>query len=91
MNEPDYAEALRLIREYKQPGDTIGKMFIRVAKALEATESGEVCIGCGKVLICRHCGRLRSGSGDRKEFATNSLQPGWMGDIGGTPYGPSDR
>lgn len=34
-NEPDYAEALRLIRKHKQPGDTIGKMFMRVAKALE--------------------------------------------------------
>ena len=37
MNDgaPDYAEALRLIRKHKQPGDTIGKMFIRVAKSLE--------------------------------------------------------
>ena len=66
MNEPNYAEALRLIRKHKQPGDTIGKMFIRVAQALEAednTQSGEVCDGCGKLLICRHCGKFRSGQG----------------------------
>jgi hypothetical protein len=31
----DYAEALRLIRKHMQPGDTIGKMFLRVAGALE--------------------------------------------------------
>lgn len=35
MTDPDYAEALRLIRKHKQPGDTIGKMFLRVAKELE--------------------------------------------------------
>jgi hypothetical protein len=35
MTDPDYDEALRLIRKHKQPGDTIGKMFMRVAKALE--------------------------------------------------------
>lgn len=39
MSDPDYAEALRLIRKHKQPGDTIGKMFMRVAKALEAVET----------------------------------------------------
>lgn len=38
MTTPDYAEALRLIRKYMQPGDTLGMMFMRVAKALEATE-----------------------------------------------------
>lgn len=31
----DYAEAIRLIRRHMQPGDTVGKMFLRVAKALE--------------------------------------------------------
>jgi hypothetical protein len=31
----DYAEALRLIRQCMQPGDTVGKMFLRAAKALE--------------------------------------------------------
>lgn len=31
----DYAEALRLIRRHMQPGDTVGKMFLRVASALE--------------------------------------------------------
>jgi hypothetical protein len=35
---PDYAEALRLIRKHMQPGDTLGMMFMRVAKELEATE-----------------------------------------------------
>jgi hypothetical protein len=34
----DYAEALRLIRKHMQPGDTVGMMFMRVAKALEAAE-----------------------------------------------------
>ena len=38
MNEPDYAEALRLIRKHMQPGDTIGKMFMRVAKAMETEQ-----------------------------------------------------
>lgn len=32
---PDYAEALRLIRKHMQPGDTLGQMFMRVAKELE--------------------------------------------------------
>jgi hypothetical protein len=31
----DYAEALRLIRKHMQPGDTLGMMFMRVAKELE--------------------------------------------------------
>ncbi|WP_291869700.1 hypothetical protein [Bradyrhizobium sp.] len=31
----DYAEALRLIRKHMHPGDTLGMMFMRVAKALE--------------------------------------------------------
>lgn len=35
MSEQDYAEALRLIRNHMQPGDTIGKMYLRVAKTLE--------------------------------------------------------
>lgn len=64
MNETNYAEALRLIRKHMQPGDTVGKMFMRVAKVLEAeqfTQSGEVCDGCGKVLICQNCGKFRSG------------------------------
>lgn len=56
-----YAEALRLIRKHMQPGDTVGKMFIRVAQELESTtEAGEVCDGCGKLLICRNCGKFRS-------------------------------
>lgn len=38
---PDYAEALRLIRKHQQPGDTLGMMFMRVAKTLEATEAEE--------------------------------------------------
>jgi hypothetical protein len=60
----DYAEALRMIRKHMQPGDTVGKMFMRVAKALETeqfTQFGEVCDGCGKVLICRNCGKFRFG------------------------------
>lgn len=79
----DYAEALRLIRKHMQPGDTLGMMFMRVAKALESkvdenkvkeftesvfgidlsamdTEAGEVCDGCSRLLICRHCGKFRS-------------------------------
>ena len=55
----DYEEALRLIRQHMRPGDTVGKMFLRVAKALE-TEAGEVCDGCGRLLVCRHCGKFRS-------------------------------
>lgn len=31
----DYAEALRLIRLHMQPGDTLGMMFMRVAKELD--------------------------------------------------------
>jgi hypothetical protein len=31
----DYAEALKLIRRHMRPGDTVGKMFLRVAGALE--------------------------------------------------------
>jgi len=31
----DYAEALRLIRQCMLPGDTVGKMFLRTARALE--------------------------------------------------------
>lgn len=31
----DYAEALRLIRKHMKPGDTVGKMFLRVARALD--------------------------------------------------------
>lgn len=66
-NEADYAEALRLIRKHMQPGDKIGMMFVRVAKELEAkTEYGEVCAGCGKLLICRHCGKFRS-AGSRQD------------------------
>ena len=34
----DYDEALRLIRKYMQPGDRLGQMFMRVAKALETTD-----------------------------------------------------
>jgi hypothetical protein len=34
--QADYAEALRLIRKYMQPGDRLGQMFMRVAKALES-------------------------------------------------------
>jgi len=49
-----------MIRKHMQPGDTVGKMFMRVAKAMEA-ETGEVCDGCGKLLICRNCGKFRSG------------------------------
>lgn len=61
MSEPDYAEALRLIRKHRYPGDTIGQMFIRVARELEAnTEYGETCDACGKLLVCRHCGKLGS-------------------------------
>ena len=64
MSDVDLSEALRLIRKHMQLGDTVGKMFLRVAKVLEAeqfTQSGEVCDGCGKVLICRNCGKFRSG------------------------------
>lgn len=39
MSDPDYAEALRLIRKHMQPGDTLGKMFMRVAKAMETPGS----------------------------------------------------
>lgn len=35
MSETHYAEALRLIRKHMQPGDTLGRMFMRVAKALD--------------------------------------------------------
>lgn len=31
----DYAETLRLIRNHMQPGDTVGKMFLRLARTLE--------------------------------------------------------
>ncbi len=31
----DYDEALRMIRKHMKPGDTLGQMFMRVAKALE--------------------------------------------------------
>jgi hypothetical protein len=64
MSDEGFSEALRLIRKHMQPGDTVGKMFLRVAKVLEAeqfTQLGEVCDGCGKVLICRNCGKFRSG------------------------------
>lgn len=56
-----YDEALRLIRKHMLPGDTLGAMFMRVARALETEATGEVCDGCGKLLICRHCGKFRSG------------------------------
>ena len=42
MTDPDYAEALRLIRKHKQPGDTVGKMFMRVAKALEEPKRADL-------------------------------------------------
>lgn len=37
MPDFDYAEALSLIRKYMRPGDTLGKMFLRAAQALEAS------------------------------------------------------
>ena len=64
----DYVEVLRLIRQHMQPGDTVGKMFMRVAKALE-TETGEVCDGCGRLLVCRHCGKFRSDAPAQRENA----------------------
>ncbi|HJU06583.1 MAG TPA: hypothetical protein VJ692_15655 [Nitrospiraceae bacterium] len=35
MSDIDLAEALRLIRKHMEPGDTLGKMFLRVAKELD--------------------------------------------------------
>lgn len=35
----DYAEVLRLIRKHMRPGDTVGMMFMRVAKDLEIKEA----------------------------------------------------
>jgi hypothetical protein len=35
VSEDIYAEALRLVRKHMQPGDTVGKMFMRVAKKLD--------------------------------------------------------
>ena len=36
--EIDYAEALRMIRKHMRPGDTLGKMFMRVARELEKSD-----------------------------------------------------
>lgn len=36
-----YAEAMRLIRKHMQPGDTIGKMFMRVARELDRAKLSE--------------------------------------------------
>lgn len=34
-----YTEALRLIRKHMLPGDTLGMMFMRVARELEASKA----------------------------------------------------
>lgn len=39
VNGIDLDEALRLIRRHMQPGDTLGRMFMRVARALEQCET----------------------------------------------------
>jgi hypothetical protein len=84
-----YAEALRLIRKHMQPGDTVGKMFLRLAKELEVTtEAGEVCDGCGKLLICRHCGKFRSASPTQGVSASDLQQVlSFLESIEGAGYG----
>lgn len=42
INGIDLDEALRLIRQHMQPGDTLGKMFLRVARALEKPKRADL-------------------------------------------------
>lgn len=42
MTDVDYAKALRLIRKHMQPGDTVGKMFMRLASALETYDQQDL-------------------------------------------------
>jgi len=63
---PDYAEALRLIRKHMQPGDTVGMMFMRVAKALEPYVSSNVAATVGEPAAWRW--RWNEGSDRDREW-----------------------
>lgn len=102
---PDYAEALRLIRKHQQPGDTLGMMFMRVAKTLEATGAEEemteanvyVCSNpsCGAVWKddpkghCRACIKSDGGGWSTMRRPIRDLPPGPAGGASPVPNGQS--
>lgn len=89
----DYDEALRLIRQHMQPGDTVGQMFMRAARALEecrtpfastltADEAAERLRQINRLVHDTLVGdKRRSGSVDSAPLAQSVEPPLSVGDV----------